>query len=202
MDVYHKETFIGTYKACKVRMSKRDKDGCFLKLIDGNREGLIGENGCYIPLDHHKIRFDEYWGADFHICVIGDRIYEKDGRTIYLGNNTESLIATNSNYIVCHAFWKNDEHCYKFYDKNKNLLEYQEEEHSLLGKIACIENLSEVVFSYEEKKFVKSPYYEEPEDEQEDYYNEYDDTPSIYDNPYYNDDLDMDQQSIEFWNSL
>lgn len=29
-----------------------------------------------------------------------------------------------------------------------------------------------------------------------------DDYPSIYDNPYYNDNLDMDQQSIEFWNSL
>lgn len=36
--------------------------------------------------------------------------------------------------------------------------------------------------------------------------NEYDygadNPPSIYDNPYYNDNLDMDQQSIEFWNSL
>ncbi len=30
----------------------------------------------------------------------------------------------------------------------------------------------------------------------------YDDEPSVYDNPYYNDNLDMDQQSIEFWNSL
>lgn len=29
-----------------------------------------------------------------------------------------------------------------------------------------------------------------------------DDTPSVYDNPYYNDNLDMDQQSIEFWNSI
>lgn len=29
-----------------------------------------------------------------------------------------------------------------------------------------------------------------------------DDIPSIYDNPYYDDNLDMDQQSIEFWNSL
>lgn len=37
----------------------------------------------------------------------------------------------------------------------------------------------------------------------EDYYNGYDDDiPSIDDNPYYNDNLDMDQQSIEFWNSL
>ena len=35
------------------------------------------------------------------------------------------------------------------------------------------------------------------------YYETYDDdTLSIYDNPYYNDNLDMDQQSIEFWNSL
>ncbi len=24
----------------------------------------------------------------------------------------------------------------------------------------------------------------------------------VYDNPYYNDNLDMDQQSVEFWNSL
>jgi hypothetical protein len=41
-----------------------------------------------------------------------------------------------------------------------------------------------------------------------DYYDNYcddgydNDTPSIYDNPYYNDNLDMDQQSIEFWNSF
>lgn len=34
------------------------------------------------------------------------------------------------------------------------------------------------------------------------YFCGYDDEPSIYDNPYYNDNLDMDQQSIEFWNSL
>lgn len=45
--------------------------------------------------------------------------------------------------------------------------------------------------------------YDKPSDD-DGYYDEgyYDDTPSIYDNPYYNDNLDMDQQSIEFWNSL
>lgn len=45
--------------------------------------------------------------------------------------------------------------------------------------------------------------YDKPRDD-DDYYDGgyYDDTPSIYDNPYYNDNLDMDQQSIEFWNSL
>jgi hypothetical protein len=41
------------------------------------------------------------------------------------------------------------------------------------------------------------------EEEEDDYYETYDDdTPSVYDNPYYNDNIDMDQQSIEFWNSL
>ena len=45
--------------------------------------------------------------------------------------------------------------------------------------------------------------YDKPRDDDE-YYDGgyYDDTPSINDNPYYNDNLDMDQQSIEFWNSL
>ena len=45
--------------------------------------------------------------------------------------------------------------------------------------------------------------YDKPRDD-DDYYDGgyYDDTPSIYDNPYYNDNLDMDQQSIEFYNSL
>ena len=42
-------------------------------------------------------------------------------------------------------------------------------------------------------------------EQEDDYYDTSgydDDYPSIYDNPYYNDNLDMDQQSIEFWNSL
>lgn len=45
--------------------------------------------------------------------------------------------------------------------------------------------------------------YTKEEYEEDDYYQTYDDdTPSVYDNPYYNDNLDMDQQSIEFWNSI
>ena len=45
--------------------------------------------------------------------------------------------------------------------------------------------------------------HDKPRDD-DDYYDGgyYDDTPSIYDNPYYNDNLDMDQQSIEFWNNF
>ena len=43
--------------------------------------------------------------------------------------------------------------------------------------------------------------YEEEADYHEWHYNGYDDV-SVYDNPYYNDNLDMDQQSIEFWNNF
>lgn len=46
-----------------------------------------------------------------------------------------------------------------------------------------------------------SDYYKD-NNEGNDYESLEDNSPSIYDNPYYNDNLDMDQQSIEFWNSL
>lgn len=202
MNIYHGNKLIGTYKACKVRLSKREKDGCFLKLIDGDREGLVGENGCFIPLADHKILFDEYRSSDCHICIIGDRVYEKDGKTTYIGDNVETLVAIYSNYATYYAFWDSDNYSYRFYNKNKTVLEYKEENHPTHGTIACINNLSEVVFSYEKEKFIKSPYYEQPEEESEDYCDDYDDSPSIYDNPYYDDNLDMDQQSLDFWNSL
>ena len=63
----------------------------------------------------------------------------------------------------------------------------------------------EVVFVFDTNgnctKYYDKEYWEE-EDDDDDYQTYYDDTPSIYDNPYYNDNIDMDQQSIEFWNNL
>ena len=41
----------------------------------------------------------------------------------------------------------------------------------------------------------------EKRNDTEDYYDD-GDISCVYDNPYYNDNLDMDQQSVEFWNSL
>ena len=60
------------------------------------------------------------------------------------------------------------------------------------GEIFVFDKLGKQIKSYEQKK------------EDDDYYDgSYEDNiPSVYDNPYYNDNLDMDQQSIEFWNSL
>jgi hypothetical protein len=60
------------------------------------------------------------------------------------------------------------------------------------GEIFVFDKSGRLIESYEQEK------------EYEDHYDGgyEDDTPSIYDNPYYNDNLDMDQQSIEFWNSL
>lgn len=44
--------------------------------------------------------------------------------------------------------------------------------------------------------------YEQEYDDYDDYDNYQDDHHSVYDNPYYNDNLDMDQQSPEFWDNL
>lgn len=40
------------------------------------------------------------------------------------------------------------------------------------------------------------------EDDSENRYDDWEDECDITRNPYYNDDLDMDQQSPEFWNSI
>ena len=59
------------------------------------------------------------------------------------------------------------------------------------------------VFVFDSNGNRTKSYTKEEHGEEGDYYQTYDDdTPSIYDNPYYNDNIDMDQQSIEFWNSL
>ena len=51
-----------------------------------------------------------------------------------------------------------------------------------------------------DKLIEKSNYQNEMYSSNNDDYYEYFD--SVHNNPYYNDDLDMDQQSIEFWNSI
>ena len=58
----------------------------------------------------------------------------------------------------------------------------------------------DTIFVFDKNGYLVDSYEKE---KPEDYYSGgYDDEPSIYDNPYYNDNLDMDQQSIEFWNNL
>ena len=66
------------------------------------------------------------------------------------------------------------------------------------GKGKLVKNDRIYVFDKEGKQISSH----EQENDEDVYYGGYDDEPSIYDNPYYNDNLDMDQQSIDFWNSL
>lgn len=74
----------------------------------------------------------------------------------------------------------------------------------------CILHYEENEFLWKLKKVYECMKNREVEEEQEmeeyndrsNSYDDYDDTPSIYDNPYYDDDLDMDQQSLDFWNNL
>ena len=61
----------------------------------------------------------------------------------------------------------------------------------------------EVIYVFDTNGNITEHYTVKKDEEEDDYYETYDDdTPSIYDNPYYNDNIDMDQQSIEFWNSI
>lgn len=59
------------------------------------------------------------------------------------------------------------------------------------GKIFTFDLSGRIIDKYDELPDIDDRYDDYP-----------DDTPSIYNNPYYNDNLDMDQQSIDFWNSL
>lgn len=59
------------------------------------------------------------------------------------------------------------------------------------GKIFVFEKNGSLIATYDKQREYNN-YYE----------SYYDDTPNVYENTYYNDNLDMDQQSIEFWNNL
>ena len=77
--------------------------------------------------------------------------------------------------------------------------EYDKVEHSFYnGQGSVIKD--DIVFVFDKNGCLLSSY--ELENENNNYYSGYDDTPSVYDNPYYNDNLDMDQQSIEVWNNF
>lgn len=57
------------------------------------------------------------------------------------------------------------------------------------------DNLNKLASKYSEMIEEDDKYY----DDSNDYYEDY---ASAYDNPYYNENLDMDQQSMEFWDNL
>ena len=169
MEIFHGKKSCGIYDECVIYIVKQENDKNYLKLKKGEQEGLIEDNGCIIPLDFHKIWIDSLGNDDdWHICVSGDKVYYKDGATIYLGSDDERLIAVYCSYKKCYCFIANDQ-VYKFYGKYQGTLNYKDEEHQELGKIAVIDSISEVVFSYSKKRFIKSPYYEEKEEFDEPY---------------------------------
>ena len=80
----------------------------------------------------------------------------------------------------------------------------KKEENTLVDSIKASENNAPTILctdyiSYSTCEEIDNNYYDDiyNDDDYDD-----DDTSSIYNNPYYNDNLDMDQQSIEFWNNI
>ena len=201
IDLFHEDKLIGTYDCGRLCLFRKDEDNCFFKLIEGEREGLIGLNGCYIPLDYHKIKLSKSWDNDWLICVMGDKVYQKDGKTVFVGKENESLIEVCP-IELCYAFEDKDEHHYVFYDENKDIMKYQVEESSDNGTIARIEKLNDYVFSFSKKRFICLINYEDDVEDDIQYDNDYNDNHDIFDSPYYNDDLDLDQQSQDFWDSI
>jgi hypothetical protein len=62
----------------------------------------------------------------------------------------------------------------------------------------------EKALKLKKKQFIKEFEEQGEGDFEPDWYNNntYENNPSVHSNPYYNDGLDMDQQSPEFWDSL
>lgn len=64
-----------------------------------------------------------------------------------------------------------------------------------------------IVYNFVKHDFLKEKQridleYKKPPYEKNKYYSNSQSYSNIYDNPHYNDDLDMDQQSLEFWDSI
>ena len=87
-----------------------------------------------------------------------------------------------------------------FINKEGNVVvpcEYEEVESSFKDGIGELVRNGEIFLFDKSGRLIDS--YEQ---EKNNYYSQSYDDYSIYDNPYYNDNLDMDQQSIEFWNNF
>ncbi len=68
----------------------------------------------------------------------------------------------------------------------------------------CLKNLSRFALDRNATRYYKgdkeAAYW--AEDRDNDYHYDYEYEESVSDSPYYNDQLDMDQQSLEFWDDL
>jgi hypothetical protein len=204
-DIYYKGKLLGTYHITDIQLTNLDpqlKNGyCYiwLRLIDGDSYGLLAIDGSYYPIKKRKIYI-----CNYHICVVGDKVYELDKKTVFLGSQDESLVSAISrfNTIEIYAF-KTKSNGLVFYNETKEKIKYtQVEEKDGICIYFNDYDYDFTRFSIKEQRFylINDPDMEYADDDPEEDY--VDDFIRVDDNPYYDDNLDMDQQSEDFWNSI
>ena len=102
-------------------------------------------------------------------------------------------------FLLC--FSEQKDGLWGFIDKEETIIvpiEYEAVEANYIDGVGRLMK-NNIIYSFDIKGNQIDSY---EQDNKDDNYGGYNDEPSIYDNPYYDDNLDMDQQSIEFWNSL
>lgn len=169
----------------------------FFNIIE--RKTTKVEGASYVGLPHDDLAKANYGGTYNQKNVIGGKwgFVNKDGNIVI--NPTFDYVYNFSEGIA--AVKVGDK--YGFIDTIGVLVvscEYDKvESHFENGEGKLVKGDKVYVFN-RSGEMVSEHYKENNEDNEYDY--GADNPPSIYDNPYYNDNLDMDQQSIEFWNSL
>lgn len=169
----------------------------FFNIIE--RKTTKVEGASYVGLPHDDFAKANYGGTYNQKNVIGGKwgFVNKDGNIVI--NPTFDYVYNFSEGIA--AVKVGDK--YGFIDTIGVLIvpcEYDEVESSFEdgeGKLVK----GDKVYVFNRSGEMVSEHYKDNNEENESDYGA-DNPPSIYDNPYYNDNLDMDQQSIEFWNSL
>ena len=169
-----------------------------------------------INLDKHISFIGEYSNELIRICMDGLPCRRKHGTSISGGRwgymDINGRIHIDPKFEKCLDFL-NDlgpvmlNNKWGFIDKSGNIVvpfDYDEVEKENSYYIGIkFEGKDKSWYRFNERGIIISQGEVEPDKSDDyDYETGYDETPSIYDNPYYNDNLDMDQQSIDFWNSL
>ena len=161
-----------------------NQEDTFDSIEENTLYGLLDLNGKEL-LEMKYSYISEFKNGYAYICIGGH--FEKSFlNKQHVGGKWGVVYKTGKVVIEC----VNDkEHIEKFYETL--VLDSSETLECDCPKVICSDSIPVTVYD------------EVYNDYSDDYYSGgYDDEPSINDNPYYNDNIDMDQQSIEFWNNL
>lgn len=174
--LYHVKKFIAKIESDNVALisypRNLNKDEyCWFKIRnkEGNMQGLLNDNGLYIPLQLRDILFSNIYGSQPLIGIKGDTVYKGNMETPFIDNDNLQFI-TLCCFPTIVAFNNNKNGSVIFYDENKRLLPFVTKEDDMTKKkYAAFKDVNTTIFDLETNKF------EEVSNEEDDYYNPNDD---------------------------